>query len=300
VDWSVYWFMLPACIVIASVAMFSGISGAALLTPLFLIGFPLLDAPRLTTVAAIGTALMLETSGFGMGVYRYLHFQLVDLRTAGFLITATLPLGALGAMVAPRVPAQGLRLGYGMAMMALAILLALELRHRVPATAELPPDPSSAITLCPGDLRQITTRGGARYEYCPRGLAGQRWLSGTGAFLAGLISTGVGEATMPPLARRSGFPIPVAAATSTVVVAGTVVGAASTHAVQLTLEGGFAAVPWNLIVWAVPGALIGAAIGTRLQGRVDEHAGKLFFAWLFFGIGLTFLVAFTVLADHFG
>lgn len=47
-DWSVYWFMLPACILIASVAMFSGISGAALLTPLFLIGFPLLDVPRLT------------------------------------------------------------------------------------------------------------------------------------------------------------------------------------------------------------------------------------------------------------
>ncbi len=28
-DWTVYWFMLPICIVIASVAMFSGISGAA-------------------------------------------------------------------------------------------------------------------------------------------------------------------------------------------------------------------------------------------------------------------------------
>jgi uncharacterized membrane protein YfcA len=34
-DWTVYWFMLPACVLIASVAMFSGISGAALLTPLF-------------------------------------------------------------------------------------------------------------------------------------------------------------------------------------------------------------------------------------------------------------------------
>jgi hypothetical protein len=61
VDWIVYWFMLPACIGIASVAMFSGISGAALLIPLFLIGFPLLDVPQLTTVAAVGTALLLET-----------------------------------------------------------------------------------------------------------------------------------------------------------------------------------------------------------------------------------------------
>jgi hypothetical protein len=44
-----------------------------------------------------------------------------------------------------------------------------------------------------------------------------------------MISTGVGEATLPGLVRRSRFPLPVAAATSTVVVAGTVAGAASTQ-----------------------------------------------------------------------
>lgn len=79
-DWTVYWFMLPVCVVVASVAMFSGISGAALLIPVFLIGFPLLNVPRLTTVAAVGTSLILETSGFGMGVARYLRMRLVDTR----------------------------------------------------------------------------------------------------------------------------------------------------------------------------------------------------------------------------
>ena len=299
-DWTVYWFMLPACVVIASVAMFSGISGAALLTPLVLIGFPLLHAPRLTTVAAIGTALMLETSGFGMGVCRYLRFRLVDIRTALFLIAATLPLGALGAIVAPRVPAHGLRLGYGVGMIVLAALLASELRRSVRLSVETPGGPVPGDSPCPGELREIIARTGARYTYCARGLRGQRCISGVGAFLAGLISTGVGEATMPPLVGRSRFPIPVAAATSTVVVAGTVVGAASTHAVQLMLEDGFSAVPWNLVAWAVPGALIGATIGTRLQGRIDAQAAKLFFACLFLAIGVTFLLAFTVLVDRFG
>lgn len=65
-NWLACWFMFPACIVIAATATFSGIRGAALLTPLFLIGFPLLGVPRLTTVQAIGTSLFLETSGFGM------------------------------------------------------------------------------------------------------------------------------------------------------------------------------------------------------------------------------------------
>jgi hypothetical protein len=44
-DWLVYWFMFPACIVIAATATFSGISGAALMTPFFLIGFPLIGVP---------------------------------------------------------------------------------------------------------------------------------------------------------------------------------------------------------------------------------------------------------------
>jgi hypothetical protein len=143
--------------------------------------------------------------------------------------------------------------------------------------------------------RRLVARDGKEYANVPHGLSAQRLFSGAGAFSAGLISTGVGEATMPLLVRRSRFPVAVAAATSTVVVAGTVVGAAVTHSAQLIATDGFTAVPWNLIVWAVPGALAGATIGTRLQGRISERTTKVFFAALFCAIGATFLLAFTVL-----
>jgi uncharacterized membrane protein YfcA len=125
-------------------------------------------------------------------------------------------------------------------------------------------------------------------------------LSGGGAFVAGLISTGVGESTLPALVQRLRFPVPVAAATSTVVVAGTVAGAATTHLVQLVMEGGLSAIPWNLLVWAVPGSIIGAFMGTRLQGRVSERVARLFFAGLFAAIGVAFLLAFTVFVRLFG
>lgn len=59
-DWTVYWFMLPVCVVVATTAMFSGISGAALLTPFFVLGFPLTGVPTLSFVQAIGTSLFLE------------------------------------------------------------------------------------------------------------------------------------------------------------------------------------------------------------------------------------------------
>jgi uncharacterized membrane protein YfcA len=136
------------------------------------------------------------------------------------------------------------------------------------------------------------TTDGTTYRYRAAGLSGQVGLSGAGAVIAGLISTGVGEATLPGLVRRSGFPLPVAAATSTVVVAATVAGAAITHLVELGRHGGLSAIPWNLLVWAVPGAVVGAVIGTFLQGRVPDRTTRLLFASLFGVIGAVFLAVF--------
>lgn len=293
-DWTVYWFMFPACILIANVATFSGISGAAFLTPLFLIGFPLMGVPHLTTVGAIGTALFLETSGFGMAVYRYLKLGLPDMRTVYALGAVTLPLGLVGAVLAHHAPAQWLRIAYGLCMLAIAWLL---FGGHEGATAG---DVAQPTPPCPaGHAREVLAADGRRYSYCAEGLGLQRLLSGAGAMLAGLISTGVGEATLPTLIRRSRFPVAVAAATSTLVVAATVLGAAGAHLVQLALVGGWKAIPWNLIVWAVPGALIGASTGPRLQGRINERASRLFFAAVFAAIGVVFLVAFTLFSRRF-
>ena len=75
--------------------------------------------------------------------------------------------------------------------------------------------------------------------------------------------------------------------------------AALIHLIQLAGEGGISAIPWNLIVWAVPGAIMGAFVGTRLQGRVSERASRLFFSGLFLLIGTVFLLAFTVFSARF-
>lgn len=272
-DWTVYWFMLPVCVVVASVAMFSGISGAALLAPVFLIGFPLLDVPRLSTAAAIGTSLFLETFGFGVGVARYASMRLVDVRTARSIVVVTVPLGAAGAMAARHVPAPWLRIGYGVVMAVLAVVLAHREPGRVAAVQGAAPALVSASDRShppcgAGQARRVVSAAGRHFDYCAHGLGLQRLLSGVGAFVAGLISTGVGEATLPGLVRRSRFPVEVAAATSTVIVAGTVTGAAGTHLVQLASEGGLGAIPWNLLVWAVPGGRWNARTPHPLRGAL--------------------------------
>lgn len=301
-DWGVYWFMFPACIVIAGTAIFSGISGAALLTPLFLIGFPLLGVPHLTTVQAIGTSLFLETSGFGMGVSRYLRLHLVDLPDARTLVAVTFPLGVLGAVLSYHVPSQALRLGYGIAMFGVAWLLGRGSEGRqaeMPCPCLVAHSDQSRLDCPDPQRREVQAATGRVYRFCIEGLGLQRLFSGFGALLAGLISTGVGEATLPTLVRRSHFPVPVAAATSTFVVAATVVGAATTHLIALAITGGLQAIPWNLIIWAVPGALIGAALGAHLQGKVSERPARTFFSALFLIIGVSFLLAFTVFRHRF-
>jgi len=229
----------------------------------------------------------------------------------------TVPLGIVGAALARDAPATTLKAIYGSVMFVVAaVLIAEAAKVRVPPVAGgsdepvAAPPPGSGATAGrrpawrahqwdEDGIRYIRATDGTIFTYRPRGERVTRLLTGTGALLAGLISTGVGEATMPSLVRRVQMPVAVAAATSTLVVASTVVGAAATHLVQLAAEGGLSAIPWNLVVWAVPGAVVGAQIGARLQGVFDERRTNYFFGVLFVAIGAAFLLSFTVFSSTF-
>ncbi len=69
------------------------------------------------------------------------------------------------------------------------------------------------------ELPRVEDADGNVYEWrtCNRGTG--RALTGAGATMAGLISTGIGEGTMPQLVKRCHVPVAVAAGTSIVIVA---------------------------------------------------------------------------------
>jgi uncharacterized membrane protein YfcA len=191
-----------------------------------------------------------------------------------------LPAGAVGAILVRQAPTDYLRGLYGLLMFVVAYLL-WSFHGRTET------DDGEG-----GQKRTIVAADGTdySYRYGTGGLSLTLGLTGIGGTLAGLISTGIGEVTLPNLQRRIGVPLPVAAATSVIVVAATVVGAALAHFVLLVREGGLGAAPWNLVVWAVPGAILGAFLGTRLQGKVPARAANRFFGILFTGIGVAFVV----------
>ena len=284
-DLTLYWFMFPVSICVATSAMLSGIGGAALFTPIFILVFPMLGPQYelVSTVAAIGTALLTETFGFTSGLIGYHLKGTIDFRLARQFLKVAVPAGITGAFLAHLI-AEGLLIaGYALLVLGLAVVHVFFEYEGVP-THQHAEAPHS------GDLRIVIDRDGREFRYrAPaQGLAG-RLFTAVGAFLTGMVSVGIGEVIVPQLTKR-GVPVAVAAATSVAVVIVTAVCASFTLIGQLVSEAGLAAVPWHLVMYSIPGVIIGGQIGPRLQGRISHRTMELAIASLFVVLGIAMLL----------
>ncbi len=144
------------------------------------------------------------------------------------------------------------------------------LRPSGAAAAGAEGEEASLATFPERPRRTIIDRTGRSYTFAaPRQGVGAVATS-IGAFLTGLVSTGIGEVIMPQLVKRNRLPVAVAAATSVLVVIATVAAASVTQVWSLVTRGGITAVPWHLVCYTVPGVLIGGQLGPLLQGRVSQ------------------------------
>jgi uncharacterized membrane protein YfcA len=253
--------------------MLSGIGGAALFTPIFILVFPLLGPEYVlgSTIAAIATALITQTFGFLSGFIGYYRRKLIDYRLAARIVVISVPVAIAGALTAGVVHDSVLLASYALLVAVLSVVM---WRNRPPATA-------AAVAMKDAGWRTIVDSKGHTYAYdVPRLGAGSNALTAIGAFLTGMVSVGIGEVTISQLTRK-GLPIAVAAATSVMVVITTVVFASSTLFAQMIKSGGWSAVPWNLLCYDIPGVLIGGQIGPRLQGRVSPHTMRRAISVLF-------------------
>ena len=106
--------------------MMGGVGGAVLLSPFFIIGFPLLGVTSLTTGEAIGIALITEVFGFSSGLFSYWKQKLIDYKTGLILLSVSIPFGIIGAVFSHNVPEKTLKVFFGV----IIILLALVVYHR--------------------------------------------------------------------------------------------------------------------------------------------------------------------------
>lgn len=277
-DFTLYWFMFPVAIMVATCAMLSGIGGAALFTPIFILVFPLLGPEYVlgSSVAAVGTALLTQTFGFLSGFVGYYRRRLIDYAIAWRLIRIAVPVAIVGALMAHLVHDSVLLGSYAVLVAVLAfsiwrdhkVIEKTAYKQRVTAT------------------RKLTDSRGETYVYDNPALAPWDLIVTTvGAFLTGMVSVGIGEVTISQLTRK-GIPVAVAAATSVLVVIITIVFASTTLFAQLIQIEGWRAIPWELLCYTIPGVLIGGQIGPRLQGLVPHRAMRRAISLLFVGLAI--------------
>ena len=223
-DWTLYWFMFPVSMCIATSAMLSGIGGAALFIPIFVIIFPLLGPEYpLHTAAAIGTALMTEVFGFSSGFVGYYRKRLIDFRSAVPFILVAVPVAICGAlMLAVLQDHEGFLKGAYAALM--LILCPIILRHTPPAAITHETSSGNEIGIDGRPIRHVTDT----YHAPRQGFLGGI-ITSAGAFLTGLLGVGIGEVIMPQLVKRNRIPVAVAAATSVFIVIVTIASASFTQ-----------------------------------------------------------------------
>lgn len=257
-----YWYMFPVSLVVATVAMASGVEGATFFAPIFILGLGL--PPEI----AIGTGLITEVFGFASGLYAYAHKKLIDYRLGITLLMVTVPLALLGTWASGRVEPDILKviLGVGLFAVAVSFLRAPEHADVALLDTKIKKDyggKHAETCLITSDGEEI------RYTVCNKSEG--MLISGVGGLFIGLISTGLGEMNSYFLLQRCRVPSRVSVATSVLVVAVTALIAAGGHLVQFMQSGGDTMqTVVNLVIFTVPGVVIGGQMGSLVSGRISQ------------------------------
>ena len=266
-----FWYMLPIGIALTAVGIASGVGGATFYAPLFILGLGL--PPQF----AVGAGLVVEAFGFGSGVYAYVRRQLIDYRIGRAMLVVTLPAALAGALAAHYVEAVVLKAMLGMALFAVAV-----------SFLRAPDDPTVARldTLARESPERaetcLTTARGEKICYTVCNTTEGRLISGIGGLFLGMVSSGLGELNGYFLLQRCRVPSSVSVATSVFVVAITALVASTGH-VYGVAQGGLTGLTTmgNLLLFTVPGVVVGAQLGPELARRVSDRAMEIALGLLF-------------------
>lgn len=270
------WWVLPASVLFSTLAISSGISGALLFSPFFML------VAGLSPSQAVGAGLLTEVFGMGNGLRSYVRKGLVDWSTVRWLLLGSVPTVVAGALLSHHIPDGLLKIVFGSGLVLLSVYLLL---HPTPPECEPGGKEGRVLRERSGKrgVTEITDAGGTTYRYptCWRlpGVA----LAALGGTLTEIISAGLPEVTTTQLILRCRVPARIAIATSVVTLAITAVAGAAVHSL--------AAVPvWDVVVWSIPGVLIGSHLGSRLGDLLPPGIMERGLSMVFGVIGLLVLV----------
>ncbi|MEE8414096.1 MAG: sulfite exporter TauE/SafE family protein [Dehalococcoidales bacterium] len=265
IDFS-FWFMFPVATAIATIAMMAGIGGAIMFSPFFMLVL------KLDPLLALGAGLVIEFFGFSSGMIGYWRKHEINFDIVKKIVFFTVPATVAGVFLGRVVPA------YVLQIMLVLLLLYLAFQFLVRGKECQPKDPR-----CTG----------------VSGIIGNWEVSWTtklaslfGGLIVGMISAGLGEINELTFLKRMKLPVPTASATSVFLVAMSATAGSAIHAYFLITERNVSAFNQvaSMLVFAVPGVIVGAQIGVLLANKINPRVMSMFVGILF-----SILAVFTLL-----
>lgn len=241
------WLALPVGIIIASVASTVGIGGGILWMPFLMILF------QLKPGTAVVTSLLIQTAGMGSGTMAYWQKRQIDTRLMLFLLAFTVPGIAIGALMTRILSPVYLELILGVLTLSTALIF-------VSAN------------------QRYDDKGKRRSEIKTASRFG--WAFSTMAIASGMLSISIGEWLVPLMRSKLSLKMSVAVATSVATIFGVCILGAVLHLVL----GGRADL--GILIWAIPGVVIGGQIGPRIAEGINDRILKEIFIFLLTLIGI--------------
>ncbi len=277
-----YWYLFPISVLIATIAMATGIGGAVFFSPLFML------ALGLEPSVAVGTALTTEVFGFSSGLVAYWKRRLIDWRLGRTLLMVSVPAAIVGSLFADAFPPVVLKAVFAVGIVFIGSQLYASYRREEKEKLN----------------REIEREAHERYESVLIDSAGNKYkytvcnkdqglvFAGIGGALLGMISVGLAELQEYHLLARCRVPSPVAVATSIFVVVVSVLVASLGHFYRFatSADASILTQVLSIVAFTIPGVIVGGQIGPMVQARLNPDIAKVGIAFLFIAVGIFMLV----------
>ncbi len=242
-----YWYVLPVAIIISTAVSSVGIGGGVLLMPFFLIVI------KLSPEIAVVTSLMIQTAGMGSASFTCIKQHRVDFKLARLILYIAFPGIIGGAYLASSLESDKMQLILGLLVMTTAFLfVSSEQKYN--------------------DLGKTRVDMKVAYRYA--------WITFPASVASGMLSTSLSEWLIPIM--RSKLSLSMSNAIGTCLFLSFCVSCIGVLS-HLFIGGN---PNYGVVLWAVPGVLIGGQIGSRITKRINERLLKEAFIFLLTLVGI--------------
>jgi len=241
------WTAFPVGILIATVVSSIGLGGGIFWMPFFLI------VMKLRPEVAVLTSLLIQAAGMGSGAIAFFRQKSVDHRLGLFLLVIAVPGITAGAHIAKKIEAAHIEVILGLIVMMTAFLFV-----------------SSNQKYDDMGNPRADIRTAYRYS----------WAVVLASVMSGMLSVSMSEWLIPIMRSKLSLRMSIAIGTCIFITFGTCVIGATVH----LLTGGTA--NFSIVLYAVPGVIIGGQIGPRITKRINERLLKEIFIFILTLVGI--------------